>query len=38
MILLNIGQVAIQTWVTVETSRFYEKRGLIAAPLRTVAG
>ncbi len=38
MTLLNIGQVAKQTGVTVETVRFYEKQGLIAAPQRTDAG
>ena len=38
MTLLNIGQVAKQTGVTVETVRFYEKQGLIAAPRRTDAG
>jgi Hg(II)-responsive transcriptional regulator len=36
--LLNIGQVAKQTGVTVETVRFYEKQGLIAAPERSEAG
>jgi MerR family mercuric resistance operon transcriptional regulator len=38
MMLLNIGQVARQTGVTVETVRFYEKQGLIAAPQRSDAG
>jgi len=38
MNLLNIGQVARQTGVTVEAVRFYEKQGLIAAPQRTNAG
>ena len=38
MALLNIGQVAKQTGVTVEALRFYEKQGLIAAPQRTDAG
>lgn len=36
--LLNIGQVAKQTEVTVETIRFYEKQGLIASPQRSDAG
>ena len=36
--LLNIGQVARQTGVTVETVRFYEKQGLIAVPQRSDAG
>jgi len=36
--MLNIGQVAKQTGVTVETIRFYEKQGLIATPLRSDAG
>jgi len=38
MMLLNIGQVAKQTGVTVETVRFYEKHGLIAAPQRSDSG
>ena len=38
MMLLNIGQVAKETGVTVETIRFYEKQGLIAAPRRSDAG
>ena len=38
MTLINIGQVAKQTGVTVEAVRFYEKQGLIAAPQRTDAG
>lgn len=38
MTMLNIGQVARQTGVTVETVRFYEKQGLINAPQRTVSG
>jgi len=38
MTTLNIGQLARQTGVTVETVRFYEKQGLIAAPRRTAAG
>lgn len=38
MTLLNIGQVAKETGVTVETVRFYEKQGLIAAPQRSDAG
>jgi len=36
--MLNIGQVAKQTGVTVETIRFYEKQGLIATPQRSDAG
>ncbi|MEJ2452320.1 MAG: heavy metal-responsive transcriptional regulator [Gammaproteobacteria bacterium] len=38
MTTLNIGQLARQTGVTVETVRFYEKQGLIAAPQRSAAG
>jgi MerR family mercuric resistance operon transcriptional regulator len=38
MTLLNIGQVAKRTGVTVETVRFYEKQDLIAAPQRSDAG
>ncbi|NOR40841.1 MAG: MerR family DNA-binding transcriptional regulator [Gammaproteobacteria bacterium] len=38
MLLLNIGQVAKQTGVTVEAVRFYEKKNLIAAPQRSNAG
>ena len=38
MSLLNIGQVAHQTGVTVETVRFYEKKGLIETPLRSESG
>lgn len=38
MTLLNIGQVAKRTGVTVETVRFYEKQGLIADPQRSDAG
>ena len=38
MTLLNIGQVAKQTGVTVETVRFYEKKNLVAAPQRSDAG
>jgi len=38
MTMLNIGQVAKQTGVTVETVRFYEKQGLIDAPLRSESG
>lgn len=38
MTLLNIGEVAKQTGITVETVRFYEKQGLIAAPPRSVSG
>jgi len=36
--MLNIGQLAGQTGVTVETVRFYEKQGLIAAPTRSAGG
>jgi len=36
--LLSIGQVAKRTGITVETVRFYEKKGLIAAPRRTDSG
>jgi len=38
MAMLNIGQVAKQTGVTVETIRFYEKQELIAKPQRSDAG
>ena len=38
MELLNIGQVAKQTGITVETVRFYEKKNLIDAPLRSESG
>ncbi|MEN8174857.1 MAG: heavy metal-responsive transcriptional regulator [Pseudomonadota bacterium] len=38
MTLLTIGQIAKRTQVTVETVRFYEKQGLIAAPQRSDAG
>ncbi len=38
MMLLNIGQVASQTGVTVETVRFYEKQGLIEEPQRAESG
>ena len=38
MPMLTIGQVAKQTGVTVETVRFYEKQGLIAAPQRSESG
>jgi MerR family mercuric resistance operon transcriptional regulator len=38
MELLNIGQVAKQTGVTVETIRFYEKQNLITTPQRTESG
>ena len=38
MTLLNIGQVAKRTGITVETVRFYEKQGLIAAPQRSDSG
>lgn len=36
--LLNIGEVASQTGVTVEAVRFYEKKNLIDAPLRSESG
>ena len=36
--MLNIGQVAKETGITVETVRFYEKQGLIDAPQRTESG
>ena len=35
---LSIGQVANATGVTVETIRFYEKQGLVAAPRRSPSG
>jgi MerR family mercuric resistance operon transcriptional regulator len=36
--LLTVGQIAERTQVTVETVRFYEKQGLIAAPQRSDSG
>ncbi|MCU7939118.1 MAG: heavy metal-responsive transcriptional regulator [gamma proteobacterium symbiont of Bathyaustriella thionipta] len=36
--MLNIGQVAKETGITVETIRFYEKQGLIDTPQRTENG
>ncbi len=38
MTVLNIGEVAKRTGVTVETVRFYEKKGLIAPPARSESG
>ncbi|NIP72351.1 MAG: heavy metal-responsive transcriptional regulator [Gammaproteobacteria bacterium] len=38
MEMLKIGQVAKRTGITVETVRFYEKQGLIAAPQRSASG
>lgn len=38
MTVMNIGKVAKQTGVTVETIRFYEKQGLIEEPQRSVSG
>lgn len=35
---LSIGQLAKEASVTVETLRFYEKRGLIAPPRRSESG
>jgi len=35
---LSIGKVAKKTGITVETIRFYEKRGLLKAPERTPSG
>ena len=35
---LTIGQVAKQTGLTVETVRFYEKKGLILTPERSESG
>lgn len=35
---LSIGQIAKQTDITVETIRFYEKKGLIDTPDRTESG
>jgi len=35
---LSIGQVAKRTGVSVETVRFYERRGLIPEPARSAAG
>lgn len=35
---LTVGQVAKHTGVSVETIRFYERRGLIPAPARSPAG
>ena len=34
----RIGEVAAATGVTVETLRFYEREGLLSAPLRTAHG
>lgn len=34
----QIGAVAARTGLTIDTIRFYEKRGLIAKPLRTAGG
>ena len=36
--MLSIGQLAKQTGITVETIRFYEKKGLIDSPQRTESG
>lgn len=38
MTVLNIGEVAKRTGVTVETVRFYEKQGLIVTPQRSRSG
>lgn len=38
MAVLNIGEVAKQTGITVAAVRFYEKQGLIDAPLRSDSG
>lgn len=38
MALLNIGQVAQRTGLSVETVRYYEKQRLIDAPARSEAG
>lgn len=38
MALLNIGKVAKQAEMTVETIRFYEKQGLITPPERNASG
>lgn len=38
MTLLKIGQVAKQSDISVETVRYYEKRGLIPAPQRLDSG
>ena len=35
---LTIGQVALAVDVNVQTVRYYERRGLLAAPQRTVSG
>lgn len=35
---LRIGEVASQTGVSVATLRYYERRGLIAAPARSASG
>ena len=35
---LSIGQLAKNTGVTVETLRFYEKKGLVTPPVRTDSG
>ncbi len=38
MTVLNIGEIAKRTGVTVETVRFYEKKGLIVTPERSGSG
>jgi MerR family transcriptional regulator, copper efflux regulator len=38
MTILSIGQVAKRTMLTVETIRFYEKKGLIIPPQRSDTG
>ncbi len=38
MSMLTIGQVAKNTGITVETVRFYERQGLLAASARTDSG
>jgi len=38
MKVLSIGQVAKRTGITVEAVRYYEKQGLIDAPVRSVSG
>lgn len=35
---ITIGQVAAQVGVNVQTVRYYERRGLLAAPQRTASG
>lgn len=38
MTLLRSGEVAERAGINVETLRYYERRGLIAAPARSLGG